>query len=1147
MTLASWAFTYVLGGLTFVPLLLAAILIPAWYLLPKLDDDIRIGGPARTGGKGKEVISVKAGDSTDEAPAREGAASGTFAVLRSYHVQAAMTALNAKTGNAANTNGTIEGVPENTGESVYQSMYRSVFDRNKNTNSASPLRENEATASDHTRLGRKAVGASVFHIVLRHGHLMLYDSTAQLEVRHVISLAHHSVSLSDGEDGEPIMDAELFIKRTAIVLTPLQMQHGPLQPQSSRPKPFYLFSTLCSEKEDFYQALLSTRSVPPTPQSITPETAIKLQSTLHSSSLTPETRAFNALLGRVFLALHRTPYLETLIRTKIEKKIARVQKPALIAALAVKSIDLGDAAPILSNPRLRDLNISGELSLAFDLRYNGGVKVVISALAKLDLGPRFKIRTVELVLATSLQRMHGQMLVRIKPPPSNRIWFTFESMPEMDIKVEPVVSQRQITYTFILRAIEERIRGVIGETLVKPNWDDVPFFDTTSQVLRGGIWKDEGGGGEGDAEPRDNEPQDANSMENKHEKTMSRPVLPPDGDYDMATSSRSESIALPASLRPESQANELKRRSVAPLPGAAAMKAAALASEADRPRPLRSPSLTLPSPPLVVLDDAIPVRADDATLQPPARGWRSRPSYPPPSRRDAAEGLREMRDRGAARDAGDSLSKSPSHVPVGQTEDDGSDVESAAVLSTTLDNVSLTEMDGFDEQSLHTRAVSDAPPSLASSVFTKRTDTASTSATASSSSLTGTSQQQRGKAILAATAAATNAARNWSWNVIAKRGSPNLTRSNGLGVPSHVTVGSTSSVMPGQPIGRGQPLPPPGQPLPGPKQINKAGGGGLWPAGMGSMRRKPVGSSSVGGRPANKRVPDLPPRPTVARDPGSGGSGGSGRLAGDSFPNSSSESLPDLGGERVVSVETDERIAEDELEMFVSDEPDDFGPWRQNSGLDLDTPAASTQLQPGVDANEAAKGGRDGGAPVKEDDVALRADEDSMTVTTRKVKIPPALPARQRQAHSTLAAETSSECSEDDGINSLHQQPGAGTGVSATDEGLMSTSARADPSDITAILLQPDSHSAPADRSLANVERVPEVSGSEDDGIALPNHDTADSTEVGEGTGKAQDEKESANQDTTARRKFEHGGDIGEADFEHEHQAASRSDGGDGN
>nr|POE90020.1 putative ph domain-containing protein [Quercus suber] len=1014
MTLTSLAFTYVLGGLTFIPLLLALVLIPAWYLLPTVDpgDDVK-----EIAGKHDIIDDLAASSSVNRKDAEfagEGAASGTFAVLRSYHFQSALSALNAKTGNAASTNGPAEIVPDSAGESVYQSMYRSVFDRNKNANTTNALLEQEeATSEGSAKAKRKTVPTSILYIVLRHGHLMLYDSASQMEVRHVISLAHHSISLSDGEDDSPIMDADLFIKRTAIVLTPNITPDGVLGSRPARSKPFYLFSMLCSEKEDFYQALLTTRPVPPIPQLIAPEAAIKLQSTLHSNSLTPETRAFNAIIGRIFLSLHRTPFLETFVRTKIENKIARVQKPAFIAALSVQSIDLGDAAPVLSNPRLRDLNISGDLTLSLDLRYSGGVKVVIAALAKIDLGSRFKTRTIELVLATSIQRLSGHILVRIKPPPANRIWFTFESMPEMDIKVEPVVSQRQITYAIILRAIEERIRGVIAETLVKPNWDDVPFFDTRMQHVRGGIWKTEGKEVEGDIELENSGTKMGDISKEKNEKTMSMPALPLEVTSTSTTPSGSDKIALSATLRSRNQANELKHRSVASLPGTASMKAATTAFETEPPRPLRSPSFTIPSVPVVALNGAnvASVRADDAALKPGTRRWVPRPSQPISNWRDAVEGLKEMRDREAARDTGESLlghSPRGSISSIGVHELDqaprgGSNASARDLDLASKDDMGISSSDGATSSS-----VSAVP---GSAFHMKRTDTATSAATsASSSSSLGNSthgQQQRGKNILAATAAATNAARNWSWNVITKRGSLDTGKGVTQNAQSRPKGTSKSPILTGQPIGRGQPLPPPGQPLPGPRQIGKSGGGGLWGTNTGSINRKPVTRTPLGGDQTNGQVPKLPPRPK----PSSNGSEESGDEQSQEISLNNSDTNASAGimpGHNNVIEGADLLREADVFEEMEPSKGDEFGPWRQNSGTLREEEASSLRADLGMLA--------DGVNRNQINDKVLLADGDSQMfpddlvpakgrhLETNK-RVPPPLPS-QSQQHPHMADDS---------------------------------------------------------------------------------------------------------------------------------------------
>jgi hypothetical protein len=86
-------------------------------------------------------------------------------------------------------------------------------------------------------------------------------------------------------------------------------------------------------------------------------------------------------------------------------------------------------------------------------------------------------------LAVVVKKLEGRGLIRFKPPPSNRIWISFETMPDIDMTIEPIVSSRQITYSIILRAIESRIREVIAETVVLPHWDDCSFTDTTHQLL----------------------------------------------------------------------------------------------------------------------------------------------------------------------------------------------------------------------------------------------------------------------------------------------------------------------------------------------------------------------------------------------------------------------------------------------------------------------------------------------------------------------------------------------------------------------------------------------------------------------------------------------------------------------------------------
>lgn len=934
MSLTSLLSAYVLGGVTFLPLLLIVVVATAWLTLPKARDDNNIDlreGGADVGehGKGKELEQEGSFSS-------DGAANATFAVLRSYNFQTALTALSAKTTPAPN--GIAEGSGDGAGPesmSVYQSMYRTVFDRNKTALNRNPLAEEpDAATGAQSRVNAAAATRNIFHIVLRHGHLMLYDSPAELEVRHVISMAHHSVSVSDGVgDDENMLDADLFIKRTAILLKPLASNaNGDANTGSTpQPKPFYLFSSNCSEKEDFYHALVAAQTESPSPQPLDPSCSIKLQSSIHSNSLSSETRAFNALINRVFLALHRTPFLEDLVRDKIEKKISRVAKPAFISYVSVQSIDLGDAGPILSNPRLKDIHISGDMILSMDVKYTGGVKVVISAVAKLDLGQRFKVRTVDLVLAGSLQRLQGRMLVRIKPPPSNRIWFCFETMPDMEIKVEPIVSSRQITYNWILRAIENRIREVFAETLVKPNWDDIPFFDTIGQTYRGGIWR---GQRNTDEEPRPGSADAATegSVNVKNEKTLSMPDLtrPP---TESATSSGAQTPVSSAAASLHTQG--LKLRSATTLPSQHGQVTAERTN--SMPKAARSPSFTSPSPsaPSVAIDGSNVDAFKSTESTQPSKRWVGR-SVHPSSKKEAVDAIREVNDRARTK----TVTSTPQHGESSATTVDlgeGSDVGAPILGNEELGNVERRGSNGSKSSGSLRPNDSDTTlplPRTPSRESINRTDTASSTRSSQNS-------QPRGKALFAATAAATSAARQWTLNAVANRKGTPLFR-------------PPSSHQPGpqEPVGRGQPLPPIGQPLPGPK--TSLWGGSTFASG--SVKRKPV-------LPARKATSEQ-----STLDVETEGVSANAATTGDGA-SSKSESITDVH-------EASRSKAEE----------DEFGPWSENFGDAADMAGASlTSEKERSDADSST--GLEG---IKHNDQVFEG-------SNQKPSAPP-LPARRKRA-----------------------------------------------------------------------------------------------------------------------------------------------------
>ncbi|KAI1379181.1 hypothetical protein F4677DRAFT_361025 [Hypoxylon crocopeplum] len=805
MSWTGFLLTYLFGGVTFIPLVIVAVLLHAHYTFPVRNDNT-----GEVDDNDADSIVQPSDDTTalKEAQKEElkqrllaesDTAAGYFAVCREYTPMG----INAKPIERSTPVGsTTVAAPS---QSVYQSMYRSIFDRKQ---TPSPLDETKGLSQRPKKAG------NVFYVVLRHGHLMLFDDDEQLEVRHVISLAHHDISIYSG--GDPTPEGELFIKRNALCLS-RKTDGKELAPDAQVSKPFYLFSENCSAKEDFYFALLRNQEqtfggqgLAPKPQRFDVKNIISLVQKLHSSEEHLHTRWLNAFIGRIFLGIYKTKDIENLIREKITKKISRVNRPSFLTRITIQSIDTGDSAPYFMNPRLKDFSVEGECGMEADVKYTGNFRLEVAATARIDLGTRFKAREVNLILAVVLRKLEGHIFFKIKPPPSNRLWFSFQSMPKIEMTIEPIVSSRQITYTVILRQIENRIKEVVAETLVAPFWDDMPFFNTEHKQWRGGIF-------EGDDEIQRSADHEAivaqlgNVDEVAHIEETGSPTT-----SDLPSLEKSHSVpVIETTPSPHSQgfwSRRLNSKKSLQSDGTQTTSASAstTALDAKSPRssasevlrPTRSGSLSASSP-IVGID---PVHADTF-----------RPSSSPPDRDDVISAMASISAR--------SKNNSPAHTPVGSPSKSSSIAQTVSVSASSSSEAIpevREEEDTPTVQRRHTASStgsieSDTAPSSRNSIksgtgsigrglFSRRDTSISTAST-----LNGGTPESNKRNTLAAMSNAAATAKRWGLNAIQRQ-----TDRNGVGHGINGRKLSDPPVDLNQPMGRGQPLPPPGTPLPGP-------------------------------------------------------------------------------------------------------------------------------------------------------------------------------------------------------------------------------------------------------------------------------------------------------------------------------------------
>lgn len=485
MGILALIYAYVLGGLTFIPI----ILIGFVYLHPTSEK------------KEEKQEKLKAGEIEElHQSGLDTYHSGWITVTQDYLYS--LDELSSSTQPITDSSDS---------KSAYSSLYKLIQkETNGSGDQSEPINKlpPEKVKSSHKK--------HRFFAILKHGNLFLYKNEKLTDVKHVVVLSNQIVTIWP----PGLSDGQLFSKQSAICLmkrdwsrnrrlsdnfgeekitiSDVLDKNNDLDPPKGS---IFIYCDINTEKEDWYFALIrSSKSDGEKVLDLDPniyaktlhfETSsmIDLIQTLYSSEGQLETKWLNAIIGRVFLSLQKTDILKSYLQKKIEKKLDKIKKPGFLDTFQIKELYTGDSAPFITYPKLKEINPDGSVIVSSYIHYHGNLSMKFATKMNINLGSRFKTREVDVVLNITFGKLEGPTLIKIKPPPSGRLWYTFEIMPTLELKIEPIVSSRQMNYNIITNQIEKKFKDAIKDSLVLPHWDDFVFSDTTDEVYRGGIWE----------------------------------------------------------------------------------------------------------------------------------------------------------------------------------------------------------------------------------------------------------------------------------------------------------------------------------------------------------------------------------------------------------------------------------------------------------------------------------------------------------------------------------------------------------------------------------------------------------------------------------------------------------------------------------
>ncbi|KAG9264303.1 testis-expressed protein 2-like isoform X2 [Astyanax mexicanus] len=84
-----------------------------------------------------------------------------------------------------------------------------------------------------------------------------------------------------------------------------------------------------------------------------------------------------------------------------------------------------------------------------------------------------EVSNTPLLLTVEVLELSGTLAVNIPPPPTDRIWYSFRLPPRLDLRVKPMLGEREVTFSHVTEWIEKKLQCEFQKVFVMPNMDDL--------------------------------------------------------------------------------------------------------------------------------------------------------------------------------------------------------------------------------------------------------------------------------------------------------------------------------------------------------------------------------------------------------------------------------------------------------------------------------------------------------------------------------------------------------------------------------------------------------------------------------------------------------------------------------------------------